>query len=94
MPYCSGMTISFPDPLAHARDFYLERMCEAFQHTGRFAGQTQRTAEQVIDTPDFNAVLRGTRPWWRDLYHYKRGWCLQTATIFYVSAGMPGGQRP
>jgi hypothetical protein len=62
MPYCSGMTNSFPDPLAHVRDFYRERMGEAFQHTERFAGQTQRTAEQILDTPEFDALLRDAKP--------------------------------
>jgi hypothetical protein len=56
------MTDAFPDPLAHARDFYLERMHESFQHSARFAGQTGRTADQVLDTPEFGAVLREAKP--------------------------------
>ena len=58
----NGMTEPFPDPLAHARDFYLERLREAFQHTARFAGQTRRTADEVLDMPEFAAVLRDAKP--------------------------------
>jgi len=56
------VTDAFPDPLAHARDFYLERLREAFHHTARFAGQTQRTADQIVDTPEFDAILREGKP--------------------------------
>ena len=56
------MTEPFPDPLAHMRDFYLERLCEAFQHTTRFAGQTGRSAADVVKSPEFEAVLREAKP--------------------------------
>lgn len=64
LPSCHtvAVTDAFPDPLAHARDFYLERLCEAFQHTTLFAGQTGRSAEQVLKTPEFEAVLREAKP--------------------------------
>jgi hypothetical protein len=56
------MTDAFPDPLAHARDFYLERMQEAFQHTAQFASATARTAPQVLSSPDFETILREAKP--------------------------------
>jgi hypothetical protein len=56
------VTDPIPDPLAHTRDFYLERMREAFQHTARFAGQTGRTAEQVVGTAEFDAIVREAKP--------------------------------
>lgn len=56
------MTDAIPDPLAHARDFYLERMQEAFQHTAQFASTTGRTAAQLLQTPEFEAVLRDAKP--------------------------------
>jgi hypothetical protein len=56
------VTQSFPDPLAHAGDFYRERLSEAFIHTTRFAGQTGRVANDVLNTPEFEAILREAKP--------------------------------
>jgi hypothetical protein len=56
------VTDAIADPLAHARDFYIERLIESFQQCAHFAGQTGRTAEQVAASPEFEAVLRETKP--------------------------------
>jgi hypothetical protein len=56
------MTDAFPDPLTHTRDFYLERLREAFVHTARFAGQTGRVADDVVRAPEFETVLCEAKP--------------------------------
>lgn len=46
------------DWIASAREFYRERLREAFRHTGMFAGQVQREAESVADTQQFESTVR------------------------------------
>jgi hypothetical protein len=44
-----------------AREFYRECMIRSFRHTGLFDGQVGRVAVDVMETPQFEAVLRECR---------------------------------
>ncbi len=46
------------DSSVAAREFYRECMIQSFHHTGLFDGQVGRAATDVIETPQFAAVLR------------------------------------
>jgi hypothetical protein len=46
------------DPLPAARDFYRDCMLKSFGHTALFSAQTGRVAEDVMNMPQFDAVLR------------------------------------
>jgi len=46
------------DPLFSSREFYRECMLKSFSHTALFAPEVRRVAEDVLNMPQFDAVLR------------------------------------
>jgi len=49
------------DPISAARETYREILRDSFQHTRLFSDQTHRLAQGVVDTPEFEAILRDSR---------------------------------
>ena len=55
------MMMSTPNPSSSPRDFYRDALASAFRHSAMLASETGRRAEQIVDTPEFEAVLKDAR---------------------------------